>query len=118
MPDFGTPEMLNDPAVHAYAARVSLVPDGNPDQNAIAPQRVVVRLKDGAQHEVTVEAIYGHPDAALTDAENVAKFRRCCSYAAVPVPPNVQDALVELISRFEEVEDVALMARLLPVPVS
>jgi 2-methylcitrate dehydratase PrpD len=118
VPDFGTPEMLNDPAVHAYAARVSLVPDSNPDQNAIAPQRIVVRLEDGAQHEVTVEAIYGHPDAALTDDENVDKFRRCCSYAAVAVPAKAQDALIELISRFEKVEDVAVVARLLQAPVS
>jgi 2-methylcitrate dehydratase PrpD len=110
--------MLNDPVVHAHASRVSLVPDGNPDQNAIVPQRVVVRLQDGAQHEVTVEAIYGHPDAALSDAENVDKFRRCCSYAAMSVPANAQDALIELISRFEDVEDVAVMARLLPAPVS
>jgi 2-methylcitrate dehydratase PrpD len=118
VPDFGTPEMLNDPVVHAYAARVALVPDGNPDQNAIAPQRVVVRLKDGAEHEVTIEAIYGHPDSALTEAESLDKFRRCCSYAAVPVPSHVQDALIELVSRFQEVEDVTAMARLLPVPMS
>jgi 2-methylcitrate dehydratase PrpD len=110
--------MLNDPVVHAYASRVSLAPDRNPDQNAIAPQRIVVRLNDGAQHEVTIEAIYGHPDAALTDAENVDKFRRCCSHAAVSVPANAQDALIELISRFEKVEDVAVVARLLQAPVS
>jgi 2-methylcitrate dehydratase PrpD len=118
VPDFGTPEMLNDPVVHAYASRVSLAPDRNPDQNAIAPQRVVVHLKGGAQHDVTVEAIYGHPDAALTDDENVDKFRRCCSYAAVAVPANAQDALIELISHLEKVEDVAVMARLLPAPAS
>jgi 2-methylcitrate dehydratase PrpD len=118
VPDFSTPEVLNDPVVHAYASRVSLAPDRNPDQNAIAPQRIVVRLNDGAQHEVTIEAIYGHPDAPLTDDENVDKFRRCCSHAAVSVPANAQDALIELISRFEKVEDVAVVARLLQAPVS
>jgi 2-methylcitrate dehydratase PrpD len=116
VPDFGTPEMLSDPAVHAYASRVSLVPDGNPDQNAIAPQRIVVRLENGTEHQVVVEAIYGHPDAALTAAENVDKFRRCCSYARVPVASDAQDDLIALVARFEQVEDVALLGRLLAPP--
>lgn len=115
VPDFGSPEMLNDPAVHAYAARIRLMPDDNPDQNAIAPQRIAVRLKDGAEHEVTVAAIYGHPEAALTEAENLDKFARCCSYARQPVAPELRDRLIALIADFETIEDVSLLPRLLAV---
>jgi 2-methylcitrate dehydratase PrpD len=116
VPDFGSPEMLNDPAVHAYAARISLVPDDNPNQNVIAPQRVVVRLNDGTKHEIVLRAIYGHPDAALTEAENLEKFARCCSYTRPAVPPKLRDQLIELVADFERIEDVALLPRLLALP--
>ncbi|MDB5591919.1 MmgE/PrpD family protein [Enterovirga sp.] len=113
VPDFGSPEMLNDEAVHAYAARIRLAPDDNPDQNAIAPQRVVVRLKTGAEFAVTIPAIYGHPDAALTEAENLDKFARCCSYARPAVAPALRDELIGLVARFDQVEDVATLPRML-----
>ncbi|MDB5558473.1 MAG: MmgE/PrpD [Enterovirga sp.] len=113
VPDFSTPGMRSDPAVHAFAARVRLVPDDNPDQNAIAPQRVTVSLRGGMEHEVTVPAIYGHPDAALTEAENLEKFRRCCLYASPPVPADVADRLLGLLAGFDELEDVSVVPRLL-----
>ncbi|NNM73482.1 MmgE/PrpD family protein [Enterovirga aerilata] len=115
VPDFSTPEMRNDPAVHAFAGRVRLVPDDNPSQNAIAPQRVTVRLNGGERHEMIVPAIYGHPDAPLSEAENLEKFGRCCGYAHPPVPPELRDRLVALVARFDELEDVSVVPRLLAV---
>src|SRR3712207_8625713 len=53
-------------------------------------------------YEVKIDAIYGHPEAALTDAENEEKFRRCCSYAHARIPCDTQDALIRTISRSEE----------------
>jgi 2-methylcitrate dehydratase PrpD len=116
VPDFGSPEMLNDEAVHAFAARIRLAPDHNPDQNAIAPQRVVVRLKTGGEFEVVIPAIYGHPNAPLTEAENLDKFARCCSYARPAVPPDLRDRLIGLVAGFETVEDVAALPRMLALP--
>jgi 2-methylcitrate dehydratase PrpD len=85
----------------------------SPDQNAIVPQRVVVRLKDGAEHAITIRAIYGHPDAALTETENLDKFTRNCSYARSPVAPELQDQLIAFIANWETVDDVARLPRLL-----
>jgi hypothetical protein len=65
------------------------------------------------EHEVTVPAIYGHPDAALTEAENLDKFRRCCLYASPPVPADVADRLLGLLAGFDELEDVSVVPRLL-----
>jgi 2-methylcitrate dehydratase PrpD len=90
--------------------------DDNPDRNAIAPQRIVVRLKDGAEHAITIRAIHGHPDAALTEAENLDKFARNCSYAQRPVGPELRDRLIEMIAAWEKVEDVAVLPRLLALP--
>ena len=113
VPDFASPEMRDDPAVHAFASRVRVVLTDSPDQNAIVPQRVVVRLKDGAEHAITIRAIYGHPDAALTEAENLDKFTRNCSYARSPVAPELQDQLIAFIANWETVDDVARLPRLL-----
>ena len=113
--DFQSTEMLNDPKVHALAARVRVVRDKNPDLNAITPQRVVVRLKDGAVHEVNLPAVFGHPDVPLTQDENLDKFRRCCDNARPAVPPPLQDQIVASIDRFENLKDVATLPRLLAV---
>ncbi len=59
---------------------------------------------------------YGHPDAALTEAENPDKFARNCSYARPPIPPELRDRLVALIAEWENVEDVSILPRLLAVP--
>lgn len=113
VPDFGSPEMLNDPAVHAFAARVRLVPDDNTDENAIAPQRIVVRLTDGTVHEVTIRAIYGHPDAPLTEAENLDKFARNCGHARAPLGAAARERIVAFVAALEAAEDVAALPRLL-----
>lgn len=116
VPDFASPQMRDDPAVHALASRVRVMRDNNPDRNAIAPQRIAVRLKDGAEHAITIRAIYGHPDAALTEAENLDKFTRNCSYARIPVSPDLRDRLVALIADWEKIDDAALLPRLLATP--
>ena len=116
--DFASGEARDDPAVHALASRVRVVVDDNPDQNAIAPQRIVVRLKDGAEHAITIGAIYGHPDAALTEAENLDKFTRNCSYARPLVASDLRDRLIALIADWENVEDVSLLPHLLALPVA
>ena len=84
VPDFASSELRNDPAVHDVASRIRVVPDDNPDRNAITPQRIVVRLKTGTEHGIVLHAIHGHPDAALTEAENQDKFTRNCNYARCP----------------------------------
>ena len=116
VPDFASAEMRDDPAVHALASRVRVVLDDNPDQNAIVPQRIVIHLKDGAEHAITIDAIYGHPKAELTETENLDKFTRNCSYAQPPIAAELQDQLIALISDWEKVEDVALLPRLLATP--
>ncbi len=116
VPDFGSPEMLNDPAVHAFASRITLVADDNRDENAIAPQRVVVTLIDGTERAVTIRAIYGHPDAALTEAENLDKFSRNCSYARPPLVPELRDRTIDFVANLEQAEDVSVISSLFVPP--
>jgi aconitate decarboxylase len=113
VPDFAAPELRNDPEVHAYASRVRVVMDANPDQNAIVPQRVVMRLNDGAEHAIVIHAIHGHPDAALTEMENLDKFTRNCGYARNAVAAELRQRVVGLLAEWEEVADVAVLTRML-----
>lgn len=116
VPDFGSSAMLNDPAVHAFASRIQLVADDNRDENAIAPQRVVVKLTDGTEHAVTIRAIYGHPEAALTEAENLDKFSRNCSYAQPPLVPELRDRTVDFVANLERAEDVSQLSSIFVPP--
>lgn len=111
VPEF-RPPVLSDPAVHAAAAKVALQLDGNPDQNALAPQRFVVELADGRRHEVHLEQVYGHPEVPLTAAENEDKFRRCVGYASRPLPAERADALVEAVATVETLDDASALAAL------
>ncbi len=100
------PERLADPRVHDLAARVEVVLDANPDAKAMAPQQVRIVLKNGDTHETRVEHLPGHPDAPLSDAENLEKFRRCWGYGALPMKREAGEALIARVEGLEQLEDV------------
>lgn len=75
------------------AARVSILPDGNPDGNALAPQRLVVTLKDGRVVERVVAANPGSPDAPMTASETAAKLALCRALAGACDPRLFDDSL-------------------------
>lgn len=112
VPEFSDPAVLSDPRIHAFAALVEVETDDNPSQSALAPQWWQVTLHDGAVHEITLPQIHGHPEAALTDAENLAKFRRCVDWGRAPMPREAADALIETVARVETLPDAALLARM------
>jgi len=106
VPDFRG-AALTDPKVHRYGQCVSVVLDDNPDLNALDPQRITVGLRDGTRHVCTLPHVYGHPENPLDDAENIAKFRRCTSYATAPLDPSGQDRLIAAIDGLENLDTIA-----------
>lgn len=115
VPEFRAP-VLHDPDVHAAAAKVSLVLDDNPDENALAPQRFVVTATDGRVVEVALPQVYGHPDVPLSTEENLDKFRRCIGYGSRPMTEAQGDALHAAVEGVEELEDAARLAALTVAP--
>lgn len=107
------PEALRDPAVHALAARVQAEPLPNPDERAIAPQRVQVRLRSGATHTIELTHILGHPEAPLSEAQHLAKFRRNWGYGARALEPSAGEALIGRVAALESVPDVREVVALL-----
>jgi hypothetical protein len=68
-----TPETFADPSVAALAARVAIRDDGNPDPNALSPQRLAITLSDGTGAEYAIPATLGAPDAPLSPEQAAAK---------------------------------------------
>jgi 2-methylcitrate dehydratase PrpD len=111
VPDFRD-DRLGDPRVHELARRIEVVPDGNPDENAMVPQRVEVRLAGGMRHELTVDRVLGSAANPLSRAQHLDKFRRCWTYGASKLPPENAERLIDLVDRLESVSDVRELAAL------
>jgi aconitate decarboxylase len=104
---------LTDPRTHALATRVRMEVDDNPDPNALLPQEVTVRLKDGATLRWQCTAMLASPERRLSRAQHLAKFRRCWQFAADPLSDAAADALIERVDALEQVADIRELAALL-----
>ncbi|MBS0478370.1 MAG: MmgE/PrpD family protein, partial [Proteobacteria bacterium] len=62
-----------DPTVADLAGRVIVNDDGNPDPNALSPQRLKVTKSDGTAVEYLIPATLGSPDAPLSAEQAAAK---------------------------------------------
>jgi 2-methylcitrate dehydratase PrpD len=68
------PVQFADPALAAFAERVTLVDNGNPDPNALFPQAITLSFADGRTQTVAIPATLGSPNAPLNDRQTAAKF--------------------------------------------
>lgn len=86
---FLAPLMLRDGAIDprheatvaALAGKVSVHHDGNPDENALSPQRLVVTLRDGEVIERMIAVNPGSPAAPLSPAQAESKYALCRALA-------------------------------------
>jgi aconitate decarboxylase len=106
-----TPERLRDPSLHALAARIRMVVDGNPDPNALNPQRVEIALRDGARHAVDLPAVLGSPANPLSRERHLAKFRACWHHAGLPADKG--ERLIALVDGLETLDSTAALIALL-----
>lgn len=113
------PTNLADPAVLALAERVRLQPDAALDGDdrfrgaGLVAAVVEVTTRTGARHSARVEFARGGPADPMSLEEVADKFRDCCQYAARQIPGAQVDRIVELVSRLEDVPDVAELMELL-----
>ncbi len=78
-----TPERLNDPALHALGARITVHDDGSTDPAAFAPQTARATLRDGRVLEARIDAVYGSPAAPMTPDEARAKAMACFAFGGL-----------------------------------
>jgi 2-methylcitrate dehydratase PrpD len=90
-----TPASFADPALRALGAKVQVVVDGNPDPNALSPQRVEANLSDGRSLVCDIPATLGAPANPLSWEAQLSKVRRCNELAAVPLGPAALQSLID-----------------------
>ncbi|MDX2209824.1 MAG: MmgE/PrpD family protein [Sphingopyxis sp.] len=98
---FLAPLMLRDGRINPrqnesipeLAERVTVSLDGNPDANALSPQRLVVKLKNGNVIERQIDANLGSPDAPMAPEQYAAKYALCRELAPHADPRLFDDPL-------------------------
>jgi aconitate decarboxylase len=104
-----TAAALTDPQTLALARRLQIIDDGNPDPNALVPQRVEIDLADGRTVACSVEAALGSPTRPFAADAVRTKFEMC--WRAVPqLQPEHRVYLWNAVSALEELEDVRVLA--------
>ncbi len=89
-----TPEAFADPELAALASRLVITLDGNPDLNALSPQRLVITLSNGRVLRHHIPKTAGHPEAPLDAGETAAKRNLARELAlSVPDPRLFEDPL-------------------------
>jgi 2-methylcitrate dehydratase PrpD len=107
---------LTDAATHALASRIRMLSDGSADPNALLPVDVTIRLTDGTTLPWHCTAMLASPTRRLTRAQHLKKFRRCCEFAELPLPPVQQQALIDAVDDLDTLTDVRDLTRLLVPP--
>jgi 2-methylcitrate dehydratase PrpD len=79
----------------------------------MVPQTMRIRLKDGAEHELTLDQILGHPDKPLSRDQHLAKFHACWAAGASHLPESNRDRLADLVDELENAPSVEEIIRLL-----
>jgi len=67
----------------------------------------------GDRYAARVDTPLGHPRRPVSYRRLAEKFRRCAAYAAHPLPPDRLQAVVDMVERLEELEDVTALIALL-----
>ena len=106
-------DALTDLETHRLARRITMVSDGSADPNALVPVEVAIALTSGQTLQWRCEAMLASPTRRLTRDQHLAKFRRCWTFAHVPMPDTQRDDLIERVDNLERVDDVRALSRLL-----
>lgn len=108
-----TEQALNDAVALDLAGRIAILPDDNPDPNALAPVTVTVRLRSGGELTRSVAVVYGNPAKPLTREAHLAKFRTNLGFAAGPLPAANADRLIAMVDDLESLDDVRRLVDLM-----
>lgn len=104
---------LTDPTTHDLARLFSVEINDENDPNLLVPHHIIVLAKDGREWSWRCDSMLASPERRLSREAHLAKFERCCSFAAAPLAPTAIRGLIETVDRLESVEDVAELTSLL-----
>jgi 2-methylcitrate dehydratase PrpD len=99
-------EVFCDKAIVDLGKKIFLHHDGNPDNNALGPQRMEVVLKDGRLLIANCENPLGSPGNPLSKTQREDKVRRCFSLGLLSSNP---DKLIDVCQRLPELSDCSVL---------
>ena len=102
---------LADPDTLRLARRLTVIEDGNPDPNALVPQRVEIDLAEGRTVAAAVTSVLGSPERPLSPEAARAKFRDCWQ-SVHDLPPERGAALWDAVFALETLDDIGPLAGL------
>lgn len=108
-----SPDALGDEETLAFAEKVGVIRDGNPDRNALAPVTVRVALQDGRAFERTQTVIYGNPAKPLSREAHLEKFRSNWLSGAKALSTENGERLIELVDEIDDVADIGEIVTLM-----
>jgi 2-methylcitrate dehydratase PrpD len=74
---------LADPERWCRVDCVKVLPDANPDPNALVPQSLSVVTRSGQRHEIKLPVVLGSPRRPLDEAARTAKAQACWRYGGL-----------------------------------
>ena len=90
-PDLFVGDALHARELVALAGNVSVILDGNPDGNAMAPQRIAITRRDGSVIDRVFAANLGSPARPMSAAQSAAKYALCRRLAGPNADPRIFD---------------------------
>lgn len=100
------PAALADAARLARARLVRVEPNAVEDPNALVPQRLVLRFRDGRLRAIDLEAVLGSPARPLSRAAQLAKYEACLDAAPTRFDRVRRDALLAAVDGLDAVPDI------------
>jgi aconitate decarboxylase len=97
-------ELLHDPEVLDAGRKVQVFDDGNPNPNALGPQKLEVVFKDGSRQEQAIPHTLGSPQNPLSREQYLEKFFHCMEVAQIPRAQ--ADRLLALLEQLEKATDI------------
>jgi 2-methylcitrate dehydratase PrpD len=105
--------VVTDPAVAELAARVSVFIDPHEAATDMAAAKIKVTRKDGFVIEVASRVIPGSPEAPMTQAKIVNKFKSSLSFG-LDLPEAQAATFAEMILAIEDLADISELTRAFP----
>jgi 2-methylcitrate dehydratase PrpD len=69
-------------------------------------------MKNGGEYTEEVEFCLGSVQRPMTFNDCARKFRECSAYSIKPLSENVQDRVIELVKKLEQLEDATEIIRM------
>jgi 2-methylcitrate dehydratase PrpD len=110
--DFEMEAIMNED-ISALAKRVKVTPDPNLLDKDILHAKMTIKMKNGQNHETSVNAPLGNPARPLTMAHCEEKFRKCLAQSDVEFDDGRTNELLSMIEKLEHVQDVSRLTRLM-----